>query len=205
MTNINEYFLADEDWFDHPRLRHWQKLKQDGAILRVEVRRKRRGLDVEHPVLYVTIAIGGENQLEREAWSDELHRGLVKLGVQAISVANESLRFGIAFTGAFEPAEDRVGDGYFNSVLIDVLTHGPLAKRLEAELARIHVLVPSRDGRSYADCKELILGAIRGRARELSHDLKYDEPRANAILGDALALYLDDRFSITSRRELGWG
>jgi hypothetical protein len=205
MANINEYFGSEEDgWFDHPRLRHWQKLKQDGARLRLEVRRERRGLDVSHPVLYVTIANGDQERLEDELWSDELHRGLAKLGVRAISDENESLRFGIAFAGAFEPAEDRVGDGFFNSVLIDVLKQGPLAERLAEPITQIHVLQPNRGGRSYPDCKDLIVGAIRGRARELTRDLGYPEPRANKILGDALALYLDDRFSITERRQLGW-
>jgi len=206
MENSNEYFLPDEDgWFDHPRLRHWQKLKQGGARLLVEVRRERRGLDVSHPVLYVTIATGDQERLEDELWSDELQHGLVKLGVRAISDENESLRFGISFADAFEPAEDRVGDGFFNSVLIDVLKQGPLAERLAEQIRQIHVLPPSRDSRSYPDCRDLILGAIRGRARELARDLGYPEPRANKILGDALAIYLDDRFSITERRQLGWG
>jgi hypothetical protein len=45
----------------------------------------------------------------------------------------------------------------------------------------------------------------RGRARELTLDLRYPAPQANKILGGALAIYLDDRFSITERRQLGWG
>lgn len=209
MANINEYFPPQEDgWFDHPRLRHWQKLKEGGARLHVEVRREPRGrLDVGHPILYVTIATdaaGRQQPIEDEIWSDELHRGLVKLGVRAISDDNESLRFGIAFAGAFEPAEDRVGDGFFNSVLIDVLKQGPLAARLAEQISQIHVLSPSRGSRSYQDCKDLIVGAIQGRARELTRDLGYPEPEANEILGDALAIYLDDRFSITERRRLGW-
>lgn len=206
MESINEYFTPDEDgWFDHPRLRHWQKLKQGGARLAVEVRRERHGLDVSHPILYVTITASGQEHLEHEPWSDELHRGLAKLGVRAVSDDNESLRFGIAFADAFEPAEDRVGDGFFNSVLIDVLKQGPLAERLAEPIRQIHVLPPNRDGSAYSDCRDLIVGAIRGRARELTRDLGYPEPQANMILGGALASYLDDRFSITERRQLGWG
>lgn len=205
MANINEYFPPEEDsGFDHPRLRHWQELQQDGARLQLEVRREQRDLDVGHPIIYVTIVTGNQKHLEHEIWSDELHRGLIKLRVRAISDDNESLRFGIAFASAFEPAEDRVGDGFFNSVLIDVLKQGPLAKRLTEQLLQIHVLSPSRDGRSYPDCKALIVGAIRGRARELTRELAYPEPQANGILGGALAIYLDDRFSITERRRLGW-
>jgi hypothetical protein len=207
MANINEYFSPEDDdgSSDHPRLRHWKKLKESGAHLQLEVRRERRGLDVGHPLLYVTIATGNQERLEQETWSDELHHGLVELGVRASSDANESLRFGIAFAGAFEPAEDRVGVGFFNSVLIDVLKHGPLAERLAEETTQIHVLSPSRGGTSYPECRDLTVGAIRRCARELTRDLRYPEPRANKILGDALAIYLDDRFSITERRQLGWG
>lgn len=204
MTSINEYFLPDEDDFDHPRLRHWQRLKQEGARLSVEVRRDQQGIDAGHPVLYVTIARGNQEDLEHEAWAYELHRGLVRLGVRAVSDENESLRFGIAFATAFEAAEDRVGDGFFNSVLIDVLKAGPLAERLAEQIKHVYALPPNRDSRSYPDCRDLIVGAIRGRARELTRDLSYPEPRANNILGGALATYLDDRFSITERRRLGW-
>jgi hypothetical protein len=206
MANINEYFQAEDDgWFDHPRLRRWRKLRQEGARLRLEVARVRRGLDVGRAVLYVTIVANGQESLEHEEWSDELNRGLIKLGVQTISHENESLRFGLAFAGAFEPAEDLVGDGFFNSVLIDELQHGPLAERLADVLAQVHTLQPSRDSRSYAERKDMIVGAIRGRARELTHDLAYPEQEANVILSSALAIYLDERFSITDRRLLGFG
>jgi hypothetical protein len=206
MANINEYFQAEDDgWFDHPHLRRWRKLRQEGARLRLEVARVRRGLDVGRAVLYVTIVANGQESLEHEEWSDELNRGLIKLGVQTISHENESLRFGLAFAGAFEPTEDLVGDGFFNSVLIDELQHGPLAERLADVLAQVHTLQPSRDSRSYAECKDMIVGAIRGRARELTHDLAYPEQEANVILSSALAIYLDERFSITDRRLLGFG
>jgi len=206
MANINEYFQAgDDEWFDHPRLRHWRNLLQEGARLRLEVARGRRGLDVARAVLHVTIVTDGQESLEHEEWSDELNRGLLKLRVRALSHENERLRFGLAFAGAFEPAEDRVSDGFFNSVLIDELQHGPLVGRLAEVLAQVHALQPSRDSRSYSECKDLIVGAIRGRARELTHDLAYPEEEANSILSSALAIYLDERFSITDRRLLGFG
>lgn len=206
MANINEYFQAEDDgWFDHPRLRHWKELLGAGARLQVEVRRPQHGLDEGRAELYVSIKGNGQARLEHEDWSDELHRGLLKLGVRATSPANEALRFGLAFVGAFQSAEDRVGDGFFNSVLIYTLKQGPLAERLASVLAQVHVLRPSSEGSSYADCRDLIVGAIRGRARELARDLAYPEPEANSILTSALELYLDDRFSITERRLLGFG
>jgi hypothetical protein len=206
MANINEYFQAEDDgWFDHPRLRRWRKFLQEGARLQLEVVRPRRGLDVGRASLYVTIVANGQEFLESEEWSDELNRGLIKLRVRAISHENEGLRFGLAFAGAFEPAEDRVGDGFFNSVLIEELQNGPLAEPLANVLAQVHALRPSRDSKSYSDCKDLIIGAIRGRALELTRDLGYPEHEANTILSSALEIYLDERFSITNRHLLGFG
>jgi hypothetical protein len=206
MANINEYFqIEDDGWFDHPRLRHWRKLLKDGARIRVEVARGKRGLDVGRAILCVTIVANGQERLEEEEWSDDLNSGLIKLQVRAFSQENEALRFGLAFSGAFEPAEDRVGDGFFNSVLIDALKLGPLAVRLANVLAQINVLQPNRDSKSYPDCRDLIVGAIKGRARELTRDLAYSEEEANTILSSALAVYLDERFSISDRRLLGFG
>jgi hypothetical protein len=199
---INEYFQGDDEGFDHPRLQHWRRLIQDGAQLQLEVVRAKSGLDVGRPVLYVTVSTKGQRNLEHEDWSDALNRGLIKLGVRA---SNEEFRFGLAFEGAFEPAEDRVGDGFFNSVLVETLQQGPLAPRLEDVLKQTHALRPSRESPSYAACRELIVAAIRGRARELTHDLCYPEPQANDILIAALIIYLDERFSITERRRLGFG
>ena len=156
-------------------------------------------------ILYVTIAANGQDILENEEWSYELNRGLIKLRVRALSQENEALRFGLAFAAAFEPAEDRVGDGFFNSVLKEELESGPLAAPLADVLSQVHALRPSHDSKSYSDCKDLIIGAIRGRALKLTRDLGYTEAEANTILSSALEIYLDERFSITNRRLLGFG
>ena len=206
MESMNEYFPPEAEgdcWFDHPRLRHWQALQQRGAQLRLEVSREQYGLYVDSPVLHVTIEIGGQAQHEDEPWSEDLHRGLVELGVRAVSDDHERLRFGRALADALERVEDRGGIGFFNSVVIDTLKQGPLAERLAEQLRRIHVLPASHDSSDYAECRDFIVGVIRGRARELTRDLGYEQPRASQILCGALAIYLDDRFSVTARRQLG--
>ena len=45
--------------------------------------------------------------------------------------------------------------------------------------------------------------AIGGRAKELTELLGYPTEQAKPILVSALARYLDERFSVSSRRELG--
>ena len=49
----------------------------------------------------------------------------------------------------------------------------------------------------------MIDGAIRGRAKELSKDLRYPISDAEGILAAAVAQYLDERFSVTNRKVLG--
>ena len=56
---------------------------------------------------------------------------------------------------------------------------------------------------AYAECRDMIDGAIRGRARELTKKLGYAIPVAEEILVSAIAQYIDDRFSVTNRRVLG--
>lgn len=53
------------------------------------------------------------------------------------------------------------------------------------------------------ECRDMIDGAIAGRAKELTKCLEYEIAEAEEILAAALAQYLDDRFSVTNRRVLG--
>ena len=49
----------------------------------------------------------------------------------------------------------------------------------------------------------MIADAISGRAHELKEKLGYPEEEAKPILVQALARYLDERFSVSNRRRLG--
>jgi len=205
MPDPNEYFSNEDGWFDHPRLRHWRRLQHEGATLLVDVKRSRRPLDRGSAYLYVNIERGGRRDQDREDWSADLNRGLLMLHVRALSPENEALRFALALPDAFDSAEDRFGEGFFNFVLIDELRRGPFSEGLREVLADVHVTPGNRDRPQYRECKDLVVGAIRGRAQELTGLLRYEQPQAEAILGSALATYLDDRFSISDRRVLGLG
>ncbi len=50
----------------------------------------------------------------------------------------------------------------------------------------------------------MIQDALQDRWLELRRNLNYDQDAADRILGGALAYYLDERFSITDGRKLGW-
>lgn len=63
---------------------------------------------------------------------------------------------------------------------------------------------PYTGGSSYEDCLDMFNSVVSGRAEELVGPLKYERPTAEEILAGALAHYLDERFTVTNRRQLGW-
>ena len=50
----------------------------------------------------------------------------------------------------------------------------------------------------------MIEGVLQGVWKDLKNALSYDSGVAQRILVGALVYYLDERFSITDRRKLGW-
>ena len=101
-------------------------------------------------------------------------------------------------------AEREFGDGYFNAVLIDLITDSDLTQHLEiAEMVEHSTALAGRASKRYNPCREMIADAISGRAKALTGPLHYSQEEAKAILVSALAHYLDQRFSVSSRRRVG--
>ena len=108
----------------------------------------------------------------------------------------------------FRKAEREFGDGYFNAVLVDLIKDSDLIRHQTiAEVMKYACAnVPHREGGQYdryTICRELIAEAIGGRAKELKDILGYSPEEAKQILVSALSIYLDERFSVSSRRALG--
>ena len=53
------------------------------------------------------------------------------------------------------------------------------------------------------ECRELVANEIGGRAVELRDKLKYHPDQVKAVMTKALAVYLDERISVSSRRHFG--
>jgi hypothetical protein len=128
--------------------------------------------------------------------------------VRAVSPEQEAERFALGLRAAFRRAERDYGDGYFNAVLIDLIKDSDLTQHHEiAEVLKYaYANRPHQEGGAsdrYTNCRELIAGAISGRARELTGSLNYAQDQAKQILVSALARYLDERFSVSSRRRFG--
>jgi hypothetical protein len=133
-----------------------------------------------------------------------LNAGLIGLGVRAKDLPQEGVRFALGIRAALRKVERKYGDGYLNAVLVDLLDESGLCKDGEiAEVRRyVHANPPERS-RSYGECRELIANEIGGRAVELRDKLGYKPEETKAVMTRALAIYLDERFSVSSRRQFG--
>jgi len=149
-----------------------------------------------------------ENEQEQESrqveWDDGVNAGLVDLGVKAINVQQEGERFALAIRAALRKVERRYGDGYLNAVLVELLDESDLCKGGEIADVRkyVHTNPPERS-RSYDACRELLANEIGGRAVELRDKLKYQPEEIKAVMTKALAIYVDERFSVSNRRHFG--
>jgi hypothetical protein len=208
MTRLDDFFRGQADSLAHPRLRHWKaRLDREGTTATLEVVRPEAILGQSRPEMHLRFTEGTNLlPLETVPWDDDLNAGLIQLRVRAVSPEQEAERFALGLRAAMRKAEREFGDGYFNAVLVDLLRDSDLTSNPGiAEVLKHAVASPlAREGRSYNPCRELIADAIRGRALELTGPLKYSQDEAKHILVAALARYLDDRFSVSTRRRLGW-
>jgi hypothetical protein len=147
---------------------------------------------------------GKEQEPRQTEWDDGVNAGLVDLGIKAINLQQEGERFALGIRAALRKVERRYGDGYLSSVLVDLLDESDLCKDGEIADVRkyVHTNSPERS-RSYDACRELIANEISGRAVELRDRLKYKPEEIKAVMTKALAIYLDERFSVSSRRHFG--
>lgn len=211
MTTFDDIFGAGPDASSHPKLRFWkqEKARADVADVRCEVRRPPDVLGYKPAKLYVHFYARDSQELrcEETEWDDELNAGLVAMGVKAIDEDNEAQRFSLALRAALRTAERRYGDGFFNAVLVEWVRGSSFAEvdPIRGLLPHVHASQPYRGhGGSYDECRELVQTAIRGRALELTENLKYSREDSQRILATALAQYLDERFSVSIGRALGW-
>jgi len=210
MTTLDDLFRGPTDSLPHPRLRNWKaRLERPGTTATLEVFRPESDFGQSQPEMNLQFSEGGRLlPLETIPWNDDLNTGLVQLGVRAVSPEQEAERFALGLRAAFRRAEQEFGDGYFNAVLGEFLTDSDLTAypAIAGVLEHAYFNRPHREGNGfdrYTLCREMIADAIRGRAQELTGPLKYPQAEAKQILVNALSRYLDDRFSVSSRRRLG--
>ena len=209
MTTLDDFFTKPIESL-HPRSANWKtRLAEGGASATLEIYRPETEIGQSQPEMNLQFAKDGNLlPLEDGAWNDDLNAGLIQLRVRAVTREQEAERFSLGLCAALRKAEREFGDGYFNAVLVELLKDSDLTKHAEIAEALKHAYAnrPHREGGAfdrYTICRELIADAISGRARELTVPLHYSQEEAKRILVSAIARYLDERFSITSRRRLG--
>jgi hypothetical protein len=209
MTTIDDFFGATDE-SPHPRLRDWKRrLATKNASASVEISRTNGEFGQGKPEMHVQFKEGGrQTHLDTVPWDDDLNVGLILLKVRSVSPDQEAERFALGLRAAMRRIEREFGDGYFNAVLVELIKESQFDQHPEiAEVMRYaHANAPDREGGvfgRYTICRELIADAISGRAKELTRGLGYTQEEAKGILVSALARYLDERFSVSSRREIG--
>lgn len=209
MTTLDDFFTKPTESV-HPRVRNWRaRLGEPDTTALLEVYRPESEFGQAQPEMHLQfIEDGNLLPLETVPWDDDLNAGLihqVPKPVRAVSPEQEAERFALGLRAALRKAEREFGNGYFNSVLIDLLNDSDLTnhKEIAEVLKYAYANPPHREGRAFGVCRELIAGAISDRARELTGPLDYSREEAKQILVSALARYLDERFSVSNRRRLG--
>lgn len=190
-----------------PRLRDWaERIRRTNDKPGLEIHKPAAAFGAGQPemVLHFT-AQGVTPPQETLAWDDELNAGLIQLGVRATDAENEAERFALGLRAALRRAEREFGGGYFNAVLYELVTESDLTRypAIADIIKYAYALGPPRDSRAYDACRDMIAAGIAGRKKELDSPLGYPPDEARSILTHALALYLDERFSVSSRRRLG--
>jgi hypothetical protein len=209
MTTLDDFFSKPAQSL-HPRLRNWKtRLAEPGTSATLEVDRPETAFGQSQPEMNIQFTRNGTLlPVETVPWDDDLNSGLIHLGVRAINQEQEAERFALGLRAALRKPEREFGNGYFNSVLVELLQDSGFASHAEIAEVLKHVSAnqPHREDGvfdRYTICRELISDAIRARLPELTGPLRYAPEEAKHILVSALARYLDERFSVSSRRRLG--
>lgn len=206
MLSFDDLFKTDQ--FDHPKLRYWQdQATKHGTLPVVEVLRDREGLGFAQARLYVTVIDREGNPVfppDAEPWEPQLAHATVERGWRAPSISNEAVRMGLLLKMFFSQPEMRYGDGYFSSVLVDVVRDSDFSRHHKvADVLRFISVPPPLASPSRDDCTRSIKAILGRVAQLLVGPLKYTQEQAKEIFAESLAYFLDERFSITSGRMLG--
>jgi len=211
MSDVDSYFKIDKRERDsHPliRLLDVQRGEPKFGAAKVQIIRPRVALGFEPAQLSLQF-FDKQNQIydyRTESWDAQLNDALVDRGILAIDEPNEIERFGLGLGAALERPESRYGDGFFSAVLMLVVDQSPFAKTEPVRELRPYISTnrPHEGGHSADDCNLMIQAVLQDRWLELRRKLKYEQSHAERILAGALAYYLDERFSISDGRKLGW-
>lgn len=211
MSDLDSYFKIDKRERDsHPliRLLDRHQGKPEFGTANVQINRPRAALGFE-PARLSLLFFNKQGQMydsKTEFWDADLNDALVDRKIRALDESNEVQRFGLGLAAALGPPENRYGDGFFSAVLMLVVDQSPFAKMDPVRELRRYISTnrPYEGSHAAEECSVMIQATLQDRWLELRRKLGYDKSDAERILARALTYYLDERFSITDGRKLGW-
>lgn len=199
-----KYISSSQPKAVHPRVNYWESIYTSSTGLEVDVQQERVGFGLGTPRLVVIFSCGqsGTVCIEEFDWEFELDEWLVEHNGRG-SPESEKIRFSLWLHRALQPAVRKYSDGYFSRALLDV-AKGDFAENAEVmditqDIHRVGTVSQS----DVAECTAMIESALSDVGIAL-RNLYGDTDSAFEILGNALAQYLDDRFSVSNRRLLGF-
>lgn len=162
-----------------------------------------RGLVAKDPIFHLTIRQGSALSLQELAWTPELEEYLLLERPLAMETRDEEIeRLANVLSNNLKSAEDKFGKDYAQAVFVEILRERP-QYGLEKVLDEVAVHKASSAGPSYSDCRQFLTSAIDGLQNTAVLMLKYPNDSSTVrLIGEALAIVLDDRFHITLRKEL---
>ncbi len=205
MNELDKMLDAPGEMVLPPLVRYCKSREEAGDRIEVELYRPDSAGGLSRTDLVIHRWEQEKEQEPRQVeWDDGVNAGLVDLGIKAINLQQEAERFALGIRAALRKVERRYGDGYLSAVLVDLLDESDLCKGGEIADVRkyVHTNSPERSS-SYHECRDLIANEIGGRAVELRDKLKYKPEEIKAVMTKALAIYVDERFSVSSRRYFG--
>ncbi len=171
--------------------------------------RERDGLSFRPASLTILFFAKGSTQPADDLkveWDARLNLFLVERGIRAEDQEQEARRLALALKADLSSAEMKYGDGFFNSVLFQYLREHELAARepIKSTMAATHALEPSFT-EAYHDCSAFIDQTLKDWTQRLNGQLGYEKAQTVQVLVAGVNEYLDERFSVTNRRMLGFG
>lgn len=208
MSSLAELMDPRRKPYDHPLLERLDIARERGDFEKAEVQiwRPRAALGFEPTSMWLKYrTMDGQivDLPKEDRWDAKLNDELLNRGVRAIDSENESIRFQLTLDSEFQRIERRFGEGFFSAVLVDYVKKTPFGTDPDIAKMLPHITTGQPRG-SVDDCRNMFEGALRRCWQHLTSQLKYDDIAASSILTAAVRNYLDERFTVTERRNLGW-
>lgn len=204
MSAIDDFFNSNQEQ-THPLLRSVAAGLAEDVEYQLDLQSESYLVGLSRVKMFVSVVSQPGIPPTEYDWSKELNSGLIQMRIRAVDDKTEAFRFALILRDSMEEIENRHGNGFFNSVLVDLVRDSGLDEDEDIrEMLNEAVVNPTNRSGGYEICRDSIALAIRGRAKELTQHLGYSEAQAKVILNKAISMYIDDRFSVTSRRQMGF-